>query len=649
MLKLKGLISKDTIDKVFEYARVEEVISDFIALKKTGANFKGLSPFTNEKTPSFIVSPSKQIWKDFSSGKGGNVIAFLMEHEQFNYPESVRYLANKYNIEVIETTDKFENVEERNARESLFIINSFAQEYFQNILSKEDIVKDYLINRGLSASTIDNFNIGFSPDFKNSFYNKSIENGFTRDYLIDTGLVIANEDNYVDRFRGRIMFPIKSISGRILGFGGRIINSNKKLAKYINSPESKIYNKSKTLYGIYESKQFIVKDDVCYLVEGYMDVVQLHEHGIKNVLASSGTSLTKDQIILIKRLTSNIVILFDGDQAGLSASLRSIDMILEEGLNVRICPLPNGEDPDSFVKKHKRNKMINYIDEQSKDLIDFILSVNKEYKNDEDKKVNIIKSILKSISLIPDSLKQEVYIKKLSSVLSIDESSLFRSFSTIETAKKIQKTKIPNNSGDNLYKVKTSKKENRSEYIYQLERQIISILLKYGAEEIIFEDVILNKNEKGDIVENKKEIRSKVFEKIYLDLQQDEIEFTHEPFKEIYNKLINSFHNQNLVSIDSFINDLEPSSSKIVSDILINDEKYQLHDWEKKNIYVKKIGSELSQLVNETILNMRRYLIDKKINELQDNSNDNKEKVLEEVMSYYSLKKLLSAKLNRVV
>ncbi|MDA0330761.1 MAG: DNA primase [Bacteroidetes bacterium] len=649
MLKLKGLITKETIDKVFEYSRVEEVISDFIALKKTGANFKGLSPFTNEKTPSFIVSPSKQIWKDFSSGKGGNVIAFLMEHEQFNYPESVRYLANKYNIEVIETTDKFENVEERNVRESLFIINSFAQEYFQNILSKEDIVKDYLINRGLSASTIDNFNIGFSPDLKNSFYNKSIENGFTRDYLIDTGLVISNEDNYVDRFRGRIMFPIKSISGRILGFGGRIINSNKKLAKYINSPESKIYNKSKTLYGIYESKQFIVKDDVCYLVEGYMDVVQLHEHGIKNVLASSGTSLTKDQIILIKRLTPNIVILFDGDQAGLSASLRSIDMILEEGLNVRICPLPDGEDPDSFVKKHKRNKMINYIDEQSKDLIDFILSVNKEYKNDEDKKVNIIKSILKSISLIPDSLKQEVYIKKLSSVLSIDESSLFRSFSTIETAKKIHKIKISNNSGDNLYKVKTSKKENRSEYIYQLERQIISILLKYGAEEIIFEDVILNKNEKGDIVENKKEIRSKVFEKIYLDLQQDEIEFTHEPFKEIYNKLINSFHNQNLVSIDSFINDLEPSSSKIVSDILINDEKYQLHDWEKKNIYVKKIGSELSQLVNETILNMRRYLIDKKINELQDNSNDNKEKVLEEVMSYYSLKKLLSAKLNRVV
>ena len=642
------MISKETIDKVFEFARVEEVISDFIALKKTGANFKGLSPFTNEKTPSFIVSPSKQIWKDFSSGKGGNVIAFLMEHEQFNYPESIRYLANKYNIEIIETNDKNENSEERNKRESLFIINSFAQEYFQNVVLKEVDVKNYLKERGLSDSTIVNFNIGFSPDKKNSFYKNASEKGFSIDYLIETGLVISNENNHIDRFRGRIMFPIKSISGRVIGFGGRIIDSNKKIAKYINSPESKIYNKSKTLYGIYESKQFIVKNDVCFLVEGYMDVVQLHEHGIKNVLATSGTSLTKDQIILIKRLTSNIIILFDGDQAGLSASMRSIDMILEEGLNVKICQFPDGEDPDSFVKKYKHDKMIEYIDQESKDLIDFIISVNNEFEKDEDKKVDLIKSILKSISLIPDLLKQEVYLKKLSSVLSIEESSLFRSFSNIKVGKKLQKSKSRQYS-KNIVKIESPKKEDKSGYIYQLERQIISILLKYGVEEIVFEDIFLNKNEKGDIVETRKEIRSKVYEKIYLDLQQDEIEFTHGPFKEIYNKLINSFHNQNLISIDSFINDLEPNSSKIVSDILINDEKYQLHDWEKKNIYVKKIGSELSQLVNETILNMRRYLIDKKIHELQDNSNNETNKVLEEVMSYYRLKKLLSAKLNRVV
>ena len=643
------MISKDTIDKVFEFSRVEEVISDFIALKKTGANFKGLSPFTNEKTPSFIVSPSKQIWKDFSSGKGGNVIAFLMEHEQFNYPESIRYLANKYNIEIIETAESAENVEERNERESLFIINSYALSYFEEIYSKNDRIKKYLIDRGLSESTIQNFSLGYSNDSKNEFYKSASNKGYSDNFLEETGLVLSTADKKIDRFRGRIIFPIKSIAGRIVGFGGRIVDSTKKIAKYINSPESKIYNKSKTLYGIYESKQFIVRDDVCLLVEGYMDVIQLHEHGIKNVLASSGTSLTKDQIILIKRLTSNIIILFDGDQAGLSASLRSIDMILEEGLNVKICSFPDGEDPDSFVKKNKKDFMLDYIKKESKDFIDFKLDINSDFHNDEDKKVALIKNILKSISLIPDSLKQEIYIKKLSSILEIDEASLFRSFANIENSKSLKK------SSRKLYekkivKVQSSKNEYTSSYIYQLERQIISILLKYGAEEILFEDTRLSKDENGKVLETKKEIRSKVFEKIYLDLQQDEIEFTHSPFKDIYNKLINGFHNGTTLSIENFINDLDSSSSKIVSDILINDEKYQLHDWERKNIYVKKIGSELSQLVNETILNMRRFLIDKKIIELQEfQKEDNKKDILEQVMSYYKLKKVLSAKLNRVV
>ena len=643
------MISKDTIDKVFEFSRVEEVISDFIALKKTGANFKGLSPFTNEKTPSFIVSPSKQIWKDFSSGKGGNVIAFLMEHEQFNYPESIRYLANKYNIEIIETAESAENVEERNERESLFIINSYALSYFEEIYSKNDRIKKYLIDRGLSESTIQNFSLGYSNDFQNEFYKSASNNGYSDNFLEETGLVLSTADKKIDRFRGRIIFPIKSIAGRIVGFGGRIVDSTKKIAKYINSPESKIYNKSKTLYGIYESKQFIVRDDVCLLVEGYMDVIQLHEHGIKNVLASSGTSLTKDQIILIKRLTSNIIILFDGDQAGLSASLRSIDMILEEGLNVKICSFPDGEDPDSFVKKNKKDFMLDYVEKESKDFIDFKLDINSDFHNDEDKKVALIKNILKSISLIPDSLKQEIYIKKLSSILEIDEASLFRSFANIENSKSLKKSSRKFYR-KKIVKVQSSKNENTSSYIYQLERQIISILLKYGAEEILFEDTRLSKDENGKVLETKKEIRSKVFEKIYLDLQQDEIEFTHSPFKDIYNKLINGFHNGTTLSIENFINDLDSSSSKIVSDILINDEKYQLHDWERKNIYVKKIGSELSQLVNETILNMRRFLIDKKIIELQEfQKEDNKNDILEQVMSYYKLKKILSAKLNRVV
>ncbi len=643
------MISKDTIDKVFEFSRVEEVISDFIALKKSGANYKGLSPFTNEKTPSFVVSPSKQIWKDFSSGKGGNVIAFLMEHEQFNYPESIRYLANKYNIEIIETVETSDNIEERNERESLFIINNFASSYFQDKLSEKEEINKYLLNRGLSLTTIKNFNLGYSTDSQNNFYKKANDNGYSDKYLEETGLVIASDNKKIDRFRERIIFPIKSIAGRVLGFGGRIIDSNKKIAKYINSPESKIYNKSKILYGIYESKQFIVKDDNCLLVEGYMDVIQLHEHGIKNVLASSGTSLTKNQIILVKRLTSNIVLLFDGDQAGVSASLRSIDLILEEGLNVKICSFPEGDDPDSFVRKNKKEKMLEFINNESKDFVDFKLSINKDFKDDEDKKVSVIKNILKSISLIPDTLKQEIYIKKLSAVLEIDESSLFRSFSNIGVSKSLNRSS-KNLYNSKIYKVEASDQRHTSSYIYQLERQIISILLKYGVEEIQFEDIILNKDKDGKLVEIKKNIRSKVFEKIYLDLQQDEIEFTHSPFRNIYKKLIDSFNNQESVSIDNFINDLDSNSSKIVSDILINDDKYQLHDWERKNIYVKKIGSELSQLVNETILNMRRYLIDKKINELQESKRDeDKGDVLEEVMSYYKLKKMLSAKLNRVV
>ena len=641
------MISKDTIEKVFEFSKVEEVISDFIALKKSGANYKGLSPFTNEKTPSFVVSPSKQIWKDFSSGKGGNVIAFLMEHEQFNYPESIRYLANKYNIEIIETIQSKETLAEKNERESLFVINNFALTYFQNILSKKDDIKQYLLDRGLSKLTIKNFNLGYSIDSQNQFYKKSVENGYSDQYLEETGLIINSDNKKIDRFRGRIIFPIKSISGRVLGFGGRITKSNKKTAKYINSPESKIYNKSKSLYGIYESKQFIVKEDLCLLVEGYMDVIQLHENGIKNVLASSGTSLTKEQIILIKRLTSNIVVLFDGDQAGISASLRSIDLILEEGLNVKICSFPQGDDPDSFVKKNKKDKMLKFIKNESQDFIDFKLSNNKDYQDDEDMKVTLTKNILKSISLIPDSLKQEIYLKKLSSVLQIEESSLFRSIANIGVAKSLNKSSKEYQKSK-LSKVNRSDQNEASTYIYQLERQIVSILLKYGAEEILFEDIILSKDKNEKLVETKKEIRSKVFEKIYLDLQQDEIEFTHTPFKNIYNKLINNFHNEESASIDNFINDLDPVSSKIVSDILINDEKYQLHDWERKNIYVKKIGSELSQLVNETILNIRRYLIDKKINELQGFQRDGKD-VLDEVMRYYKLKKMLSAKLNRVV
>ncbi len=645
------MISKETIDKVFEFARVEEVIADFVVLKKSGANYKGLSPFTNEKTPSFVVSPAKQIWKDFSSGKGGNVIAFLMEHEHFNYPESIKYIANKYNIEIEETTNFSQNIDKKNEIESLYIINKFALSSFKENLNNEaSSALEYLTKRGLSNEVINEFDLGFCLSNGTSFYKESKANGFKDSYLEKSGLIIFNEGKVIDRFRERVIFPIKSLSGRVLGFGGRIMKSSQKIAKYINSPESEVYNKSKVLYGIYESRQSIVKDDLCLLVEGYMDVLQFHQNGIKNVLASSGTSLTEDQITLVSRLTSNIVLLFDGDKAGVDASLRSTDMILEKGLNVKICSFPEGEDPDSFVKNNKKEKTLDFISQNSKDFIEFKLSFYDEELNDEDKKVEVIRSVIKSISKIQDRLKQEIYIKKCSQILDIDEATLFNSLNIEEknnyrlnkNRKKIQKS--------SLSVIQKEKKIKKHNHIFELEKQIITILLKYGEKEIAYEDTIASEDDNGEIKEESKNIKSKVFEKIFLDLQQDEIEFAHPPFQKIYKKLIEIYNSQNEFSYDKFINELDSDLSKIATDILIFDDKHSLHDWEKRNIYVKKIGSDLSQLVIETLFNLRRYLIDARIKKLQEiNKDKNKDELLQEVMSYSRLKKVISSKLNRVV
>ena len=645
------MISKETIDKVFELARVEEVIADFVVLKKSGANYKGLSPFTNEKTPSFVVSPAKQIWKDFSSGKGGNVIAFLMEHEHFNYPESIKYIANKYNIEIEETNNFSQNIDKKNEIESLYIINKFALSSFKENLNNEaSSALEYLTKRGLSNEVINEFDLGFCLSSGTSFYKESKANGFKDSYLEKSGLIIFNEGKVIDRFRQRVIFPIKSLSGRVLGFGGRIMKSSQKIAKYINSPESEVYNKSKVLYGIYESRQSIVKDDLCLLVEGYMDVLQFHQNGIKNVLASSGTSLTEHQITLVSRLTSNIVLLFDGDKAGVDASLRSTDMILEKGLNVKICSFPEGEDPDSFVKNNKKDKTLDFISQNSKDFIEFKLSFYDEELNDEDKKVEVIRSIIKSISKIQDRLKQEIYIKKCSQILDIDEATLFNSLNIEEKNNyRLNKNrkKIHKSSLSVIQKEKNIKKHN---HIFELEKQIITILLKYGENEIEYEDTIASEDDNGKIKEESKSIKSKVFEKIFLDLQQDEIEFAHPPFQKIYKKLIEIYNSQNEFSYDKFINELDSDLSKIASDILIFDDKHSLHDWEKRNIYVKKIGSDLSQLVIETLFNLRRYLIDARIKKLQEiNKDKNKDELLQEVMSYSRLKKVISSKLNRVV
>ena len=336
--------------------RVEEVIGDFVQLKRSGANYKGLSPFSNERTPSFMVSPVKQIWKDFSSGKGGNAITFLMEHEHFTYPEAIRYLAKKYHIDIEETEQSNEEKAQADERESLYVVSEYAQQYFQDNLTNTEagkaIALTYFKERGFTDETIQKFRLGFSLDEWTAFTDTALAKGYQLEYMVKTGLTGVNaEGKHFDRFKGRVMFPIHSMSGRVLGFGGRILTNDKKQAKYLNSPESDIYHKSKVLYGIFFAKQAIAKADNCYLVEGYTDVIQMHQKGIENVVASSGTALTQDQIRLIHRLTPNITVLYDGDAAGLRASIRGVDLILEQGMNVKVCTFPDGDDPDSFARK----------------------------------------------------------------------------------------------------------------------------------------------------------------------------------------------------------------------------------------------------------------------------------------------------------
>ena len=651
------MISKNTIDQVYETARVEEVIGDFVGLKKSGTNFKGLSPFTQERSPSFMVSPVKQIWKDFSSGKGGNVVAFLMEHEHFSYPEAIRYLAKKYNIEIEETEQTDAEKEKLNERESMFLVAEHANSYFKETLWEASEGKaiglTYFKERGFTDETIKKFDLGYSPQEKDAFSKSALKNGFQLDFLEKTGLTIINENYQVDRFRGRVMFPIKSLSGRVVGFGGRILGDNKKTAKYLNSPESEIYHKSKVLYGIYEAKQSIAKEDVCYLVEGYTDVIQMVQSGVTNVVSSSGTALTELQIRLIQRLTQNIVVLFDGDAAGLRASLRGIDMILAQGMNVRVCSFPEGEDPDSFAKKNSQEAIEIFFKDNSKDFIQFKASLLlRDAVNDPVKKAATIRDIVESISKIPDPIQQEVYVQSCAQIMDISENVLFSALAQL--SKKAQNTKSKTAQKEESFRVvKNEIPQSVSiDHTFELERQIITILIMYGDREETFKESILSFSEEEEIEEEIKEVKVKVFEKIFLDLQQDEIELANSNFKTLFYLLIQHFQIEGQISIDKLIPTLDVELSSLVSNILMNDEQHQLHHWEKKNIFVKSKDSQISQLVNETILTLRKLLIDKKIEELQEQVKDNDEhhaQILEDVMSYYQLKKVVSRKLNRVI
>ena len=638
-------------------SRVEEVIGDFVQLKKAGSNFKGLSPFSEERTPSFMVSPVKQIWKDFSTGKGGTVVSFLMEHEHFTYPEAIKYLAKKYNIEIEETVQSDAEKEAAGERESMYLVSEFANSYYQNILHKTDPGKaiglSYFKERGFTDETIKKFQLGYSTDEWSGFTDAAVKKGYQLKYLEKTGLTIVKEEKQFDRFKGRVMFPIHSMSGRVLGFGGRILAKNEKAAKYLNSPESDIYHKSKVLYGIYYAKQTIAKEDNCFLVEGYTDVIQFYQTGVKNVVSSSGTALTSDQIRLINRLTKNITVLFDGDAAGIRASLRGIDLILEQGMNVKVCTFPEGEDPDSFAKQNTLEELQQYLKENAKDFIAYKASLlMEEASNDPIAKAELIRDMVSSISKIADQIKQELYIRECARIMDISEQVLFSTLAQLSKKALTEANKSAQKQKKAFEVVKATAPAKKIDIQYELEQKIIEILLLYGSRKEDFEDLILKENEDGELILEPVIHQAKVFEKIYLDLQEDEMQFGNENFKTIYYLIIDYLNQNETFSVENFMHEIDPNLAPFVSDILMNDERYRLHNWEKNNIFPKRKDISVAQLVSETILNLRCFLIDQKVNEFKDSTHDisaDNTSILEDVLNYSNLKMLLSRKLNSVL
>lgn len=641
------MISKTTIDKIFSTIRVEEIIGEYVQLKRAGSNFKGLSPFHDEKTPSFVVSPSKQIWKDFSSGKGGTAISFLMEIENFTYPEALRHAAKKYGIEIEE--DKRELTEEekqsQTEKELLYKIHEIANEFFQQQMFENEEGKTigyaYFKERELRDEIIKKFQLGYSPEKKNTFTEFALDKGYSKEILEKSGLSIfpENSPNGIDRFRERVIFPIHSFSGRVLGFGARILKNNVKTAKYLNSPETEIYHKSNVLYGLNQSKQAISKNNLCLLVEGYMDVIALHQNGIENVVSSSGTALTVEQIKLIKRLTENVTILFDGDSAGIKASFRSIDMLLSEGMNIRVLLFPDGDDPDSFSRKHPQEFVENFIATEAKDFIDFKAEILlKEAGNDLIKKAEAIRDIVKSVAFVTNALKQEVYLKEVSSKFGISEQSLFNE---LNVQKQIRKQQVsPQKKQETQIQPKLEKVTEILELVNPLlilEEKLVELMLKYG-------EIILNR--KSD--ENE-DYQITVIEEIIAHLEEDKCEIISPLNQKIINEIKQGITENELRSGDFFITLMDENISGKIADALV--EPYETSNWEKHQIFFSKEEEVVPKIVEDVIYRHKREYILKIIKEMKTklSETENNDEHYKKIIMLNQLKKKLDEKLFRIL
>ena len=661
------MIPKQTIDEIFDAAIIEEVVGEFIPLKKRGANLLGNCPFHNEKSPSFTVSPAKGIYKCFGCGKAGNSVNFIMEHEHYSYPEALRYLANKFGIEVEEEQQTDEQKVANDARESLYIVSNFAAKYFNKQLLESDEGKaiglSYFLERGFREDIIETFQLGYSPDSWTAFTDEAEKAGHNIKFLDKSGLTIVKGEKKFDRFKGRVMFPIHNLSGRVLGFGGRILKANDKAAKYLNSPESEIYHKSNVLYGIYTAKKAIAKEDICYLVEGYTDVISMYQAGVENVVASSGTSLTEGQIRLISRFTPNITILYDGDAAGLKASFRGIDMILQEGMNVRVVLFPEGEDPDSYAKAHTTEELKKYVTENAQDFIRFKTSVLiKEVGNDPIKKAELVKDIVKTIAIIPDQIKRSVYTQECSNLLDIPEQALINETNTILRNNIVKQTKYKSSSSqssspsqgndqeipDDLFFPEEFQGAAEPETVSDLkhwEGEIIRLLVSFGDQLI---KLLLPS-------EGRKKEYEEVTAAVYIvdNIINDKITFENKGYQKIFDFYAQKLDNEALPSHQDFINHSDQEISKLAIDIFSI--RHDLSPgWEDHKIKTTTEEMQLSLAVIRVLyafqLSKLTALIFKNQEQLKTEKDAEKQiELLQEQVNLQQIKMQIAAKLGRII
>lgn len=609
------------IDEIITTARIEEVIGDYVHLKKAGSNFKGLSPFTEERTPSFMVSPAKQIFKCFSTGKGGTVVTFVMEIEQFSYPEALRWLADRYNITIPESKPlTAAEQEELTERESLQIVNTYAKDYFvdtmMNTNEGRNIGLSYFKERGFRIDIIEKFQLGYCPREEKSLTETAIEKGYKQKYLEQLGLTKTHGDRRFDFFSGRVIFPIHSVSGKVLGFGGRILQTDKKIAKYFNSPESILYDKSRILYGMYYAKGEIIKQDNCFLVEGYTDVISFSQAGIENVVSSSGTSLTKGQIKLIQRYTQNITVLYDSDNAGIKASFRGIDLLLEEGMTVKVVLFPEGEDPDSFAKKIGSDELKKYLEEHQKDFVGFKTEVLFQgIENNPIKKAELIKEIISSVALIPDEITRSVYIKQIASQFDFEEHTLLNELNKIRRKKENETRGLATpayvqqeeSSLVGLPSIKDDSDLKRS--FHEQELDLIRVLTLYGDRAVELEVDTDGKTEKIEV---------SVGELIILELEKDHLTFSYPIFHEMYEIYKESIENGEFHSTADFLRHQNPEIIKFVTDIL--SPRHELSTFWIDSYKIETTGEihRMDQLVKEVIYSFKTAKVMAHIQDIQE-------------------------------